>query len=72
MRPLTCPLKVSQDQDIIQTDNNIETLVMAMEQDRFSEGCGNPRGCGQPKKVKSSTDLGYCAKQIIKNYDDVA
>ena len=39
---------------------------MAKEQDRFSEGSENPRGCGQPKRVKLSTDTAYFAKQIIK------
>ena len=44
------PLSVNQDQDVIQIDNNTKALVMAKEQDRFSEGCENPRGCGQPKQ----------------------
>ena len=48
----------------------METLAMAKEQDRFSEGCENPRGCGQPKKVILSTDMAYCTKQIVKNDDD--
>ena len=50
MSPLTCLLRANQDQDVIQIDINMESLVMAKEQDRFSEGCENPRNCGQPKK----------------------
>ena len=50
MSPLTCPIRVNQDQDVIPIDNNTETLAMAKEQDRFSEGCENPRGCGQAKR----------------------
>ena len=48
--PLTYLLRVNQDQDVIQINNNIENLVMAKEQDRFSEDCENPRGCGQSKR----------------------
>ena len=48
----------------------METLVMAKEQDRFSEGCENPMDCSQPKGTPS-TDMTYCAKEIIKNYDDM-
>ena len=48
----------------------METLVTAKGQDRCSEGHENPRGCGQPKKVKPSTDMVYCIKQIIKNGND--
>ena len=36
-------LEQTMDQDVIQIDNNTETLVMTTEQDRFSEGCGYPK-----------------------------
>ena len=47
--PLTCPLRVNKDQDVIQINNNTQALVMAKEQNRFCEGGKNPRGCGKPK-----------------------
>ena len=47
--PLTQPLRVNKDQDVIQIDNNIQTFVMAKEQNRFGEGCKNNRGCSKPK-----------------------
>ena len=34
--PSYVPVRMNQDQDIIQTDNNTETLVMTKEQNRFS------------------------------------
>ena len=35
--PLTCLLRANEDQDVIQIDNNTQTLVMAKEQNRFGE-----------------------------------
>ena len=46
---LTCPFRANEDQDVIQIDNNMQTLVMAKEQNRFGEGCKITRGCGKPK-----------------------
>ena len=62
-------LSVNQDQDVIQIDNNMETLTMPKEQDRFSEGCENPRGCGQPKS-KAFHRYGVLCQTNCKNYDD--
>ena len=50
MSPLACPLRVNRDQDTTYIGNYTETLVMAKEQDRLSEGCENPRGCDQLKR----------------------
>ena len=47
--PLTHPRRVNEDQDVTQIDNNMQTFVMTKEQNRFHEGCINPRGCGKPK-----------------------
>ena len=44
------PLRVNEDQDVIQIDNNMQTFAMAKEQNRFREECKNPRGCGKPKR----------------------
>ena len=49
-KPLTFPLRANQNQDVIQINNNTESLATAMEQDRLHEGCENPRGCGEPKR----------------------
>ena len=47
--PLTHPLRANQDQDILQIDNNTETLAMAKGQNRFSEGCKNSWPVASPK-----------------------
>ena len=62
---------MNQDQDVIQIDNNMETIAMAKEKNRFSEGSENLRGCGQPQKVEPSTDKACCAKQIVRKDNDV-
>ena len=48
--PLTQPLRVNDDQDVIQIDNNTQTFAMAKEQNRFSEERKNSRGCSKPKR----------------------
>ena len=48
--PFTCPLRANKDQNIIPIDDNMQTFVMAKEQNRFSEGWENPRGCGKSKR----------------------
>ena len=40
---------VSKDQDIIQVNNSMQTLVTAKEQHGFSEQCDNPKDHSQPK-----------------------
>ena len=57
---------MNQDQDVIQIDNNMETLAMAKEQNRFSE----TQGAVASQKVKPSTDKAHCAKQIVRNDND--
>ena len=47
--PLTHLLRANEDQDVIQIDNNTQTLAMAKEPNRFGEGHKNPWGCGKPK-----------------------
>ena len=48
--PHTCSFRANEDQDVMQIDNSMQTLAMAKEQNRFGEGCKNPRGCGKPKR----------------------
>ena len=48
----------------------MQTFAMAKEQNRFHEGCKNPRGCGKPKKVKPSIDKAHYAKQNVRNNDN--
>ena len=63
-------LRANEDQDVIQIDNNMQTFAMVKEQNRFSEGCENPRGCGKPKRQNPSIDKAHYAKQNVRNDDD--
>ena len=47
----------------------METLVIAKEQNRFSEGCEIPAELWQAQKVKPFTDKACYAKQIVRNDD---
>ena len=49
MSPLTHLLRTNQNQDVIQIDNNIETLAMAKEQDRFCEAVKMLGAVASPK-----------------------
>ena len=64
MSPLTCPLRVNQGQDIIQVDNNTETLAMAVVR------AVKTQGLWPAQKVKPSTDKAHCAKQMVRNNND--
>ena len=44
-----CLPRVKHGQDIIQINDNMESLVSAKEHDRFSEGSENTMDCDQPK-----------------------
>ena len=54
-------LGVSKDQDITNVNNNMQSLMMAKEKNRFNESRENPRGHSQTKRQ----NLGV-AKQTIK------
>ena len=42
-------LRANQDQDVIQINNNVKTLVKAKEQYGFSKGSENPKDCSESK-----------------------
>ena len=50
-------------------DNNMETLVMAKNKIGLVRAL-KTQGLWPAQKVKPSSDVAYCAKQIVKNDND--
>ena len=59
----------SQDQDVIQINNNIKSLALAKKQYRFSKWSETLATIASPNG-KSSTDNVYVGKQTVNTNDD--